>query len=777
MSNNSNITDDIVALKENLDTDGTSKPFSQWLLFAFVLLGLTIAGAWLLQSTPPSRSLLIYNVGIDSSAMPVARGWTAAAAEQAFLSYLDADGEIQIVGGTDTASRPSTKAGADWILTSALSADPAIENGVILYVELHASDASHKKHRAEIKGLSTALNDLAGRASQEVLMLLGREQLSQDELAQAQAEIPANKAAQQAFAEGSLALARYDGRTAVRFFNAAIEETDEHPIISNALSAAWAQLGHNGEAKEWAERAYRSRTSLSRERQLQIEGQYRIAFDEWDRAIEIYKALKEFHPNSLSYALSVAEIELSKGDLDEAEKTIRSMRELPGIGELDARIDIIEAKFWHQKGNYAKGATFSDAAIAKAQASGENAVLAAAYLGAAANESDNKRQYLEQARALFAEIKNPRFQSAILSAMGQQERYDNRLDASVALYREALAISEGVGDEAQAFVAKHGLAIALDLKNQLKDSYELKKQTLAYQAARGAKAREAITRENIGISLFKMGRLSEAEESFSKALEMFHVVGDSIGIAWAPYHLSRIRSRQGALAEAAELASQAVDNSDKNPEGQLELNAKFEVAQILYHQGRFEEAATMFHLLQTSFEVGDNLISAGESALMLARIALHLGKFEQAQNAMQEAAKIYEDGGVTYYILDALIVRNDLAYLSFSSDIEAACATLQSRLQNSEYALISMRARLRSIRCDVLQQSADHKEAERRITAIEDEAKALGMFAALVDAGVIRAQILDGSAASQAANAERKRITSMAEASGWVSNIILPPKN
>ena len=768
MNSDKNVTDDIVALKENLDTDGALRPAPQWLLFGFVLLGLAIAGVWLLLPTQSNQTLRIYSAGIEPTEAFDESDWVATATQQALFSYLDASDDIQIVDGTQNTLSPGVKAGADWILDGVLAADPANESGVILVLSMNAGDGSGDVFQSEIKGLYTALNDLAGRASQQVFAQLGRGQLSQDELAYAQAEIPADEQTQRAFAEGSVALAQYDGREAVKHFTEAIGHVGEHPIINSALSAAWARLGYEEEAKESAERAFNARENLSREKQLTIEGQYRVAFSDWDRAIEIYKALREFHPHNLSYALSIVDVQLQKGDLAEAEKIITEMRALPGVGDIDPRIDIAEATFWHQKGNYAKGSEFSNIAIEKAKATGETAILAAAYLEAVANQSDNRREYLEQAQQLFDVIQNPRFQSAILMEMGQLARYDNQLDKSIGHYQEAIAISERVGDEAQAFTAKRGLAIVLDLKNRLNESYDLKKQAIDYYVARGLRAREAIMHENIGISLFKLGRLNEAEASFAKALEMFHTVDDSIGIAWAPYHLSRIRSREGRLDEAAVLAAQSVTNSEKNPEGQLEFNARFEVAHIQFFQGAYEAAKTEFEFLRTAFAESENIISSGESALMLARIALRQGDFELARDYANEAAKIYHEGGATYYVLDALIVRADLAYVSFVDDMETACSALRAASENSEFALIGMRSRLRAVRCDTAESEMTAAEAEIEILAVEADAEEAGLFEVLLDAGLIRAQILEATAETQAAT-ERARINALATASGWAS--------
>jgi tetratricopeptide (TPR) repeat protein len=265
--------------------------------------------------------------------------------------------------------------------------------------------------------------------------------------------------------------------------------------------------------------------------------------------------------------------------------------------------------------------------------------------------------------------------------------------------------------------------------------------------------------ENIGISLFKLGRLDEAEASFDEALAIFNVIDDTIGIAWAPYHQSRIASRRGDLDKAARLADRAVDNSEKNPEGDLEINAKFEVAHILYHRGENEIAKAQFMELEQAFVQAGNEISTGESALMLARIALRQKDYVLAHTKMNEALKSYEANSVGYYILDATITRTDLAFVHDNYDKDAACTSLRQHLQGMQHTETALRARSRLLRCD---------GAVNDLSSVETDARAIGMFEPRLDAIKIRALFSEETGKSGIAKKIRARGQKLAATKGWV---------
>ena len=755
-----NAAKDIQALRDNMGAETGSGFGVQILSFIIILLFIAVAGFWFLRPDKASSSILVYNAGLNVPGEQRGQEWIAEATEQAIIAYLDVGDQVHIVGAEAVRGSESNN-GADWTVSGTITMPQADTGTLNLALKLKSTTPGGQEYSAQLIGVNTGLSDLAARASGQIYTWLERPALSIDERAAALAELPRTEDARKAYAEGIANLARYDAAKAVPKFEVALRDGD-HPLVYAGLGRAWAQLGYRERAQKFAQKSYDNRRDLSRQKQLEIEGSYRIATDEWPRAIEVYQALKEFHPGDISYRLALADVQLKASDMDGVLQNINDMRTLPTALRDDPRIDLAEVNYWHQKGNYAKAKAAAQIAIGKARLSGDEAVLAAALLAEVDNietdEDSNKMEHLLEAQQLYDKLDNPGKQSSVLYALGQQERFAGRIVQAKAYYRDAIEKAESIGDAPRIAAAKNPLAITLDLEGDLETGLFLKREVLSYFTERDIKSRQSIMIENIGISLFKLGRLKEAEASFDEALDIFNVIGDTIGIAWAPYHRSRIASRSGDLDKAARLADEAVANSEKNPEGDLEINAKYEVAHILFHRGKNDEAKTMFTQLEQAFLKAGNEISTAESALMLSRIAFRQKDYALATIKMNEALTAYETNGVGYYILDALTTRADLAFLHDGDDIDAACTALRQNLLGMQHTETALRARSRLLRCN---------GAVSDLSLVESAARDLGYFEPQLDVAIIKAQLWEQAGKPAFAEKARARGRELATSKGW----------
>lgn len=747
-------TEDIQALRENMGSDNGVGFGAQILSFVVILILIAIAGFWFLRADKSPSAILVYNAGLNIPMEQENQLWIAEATEQAILAYLDAGDQVHMVG--DVTHQTNSVNGAAWTISGTMSS--AVDSGTLnLALQLKSTKPEGRVFSTQLIGVSTGLNDLAARASGQIYTWLERPSLSLEQQMIARAELPATAEARQSYAEGLTALARFDAAKAVPKFEVALRDGD-HPLVYAGLGRAWEQLGYRDRAQKSAQKAYDNRNSLSRQKQLEIEGSYRIMKDEWPRAIEVYQALKEFHPNDISYRLALADVQLKASDMSGALQNIEDMKNLPKPLSGDPRIDLTEVDYWHQKGNFAKGAEAAQIAIGKARDLGDEAVLAAALLADVDNGGNKKIEHLLEAEQLYKHLNNPGQQSTVLFSLGQQERFAGRIIQAQIYFRDAIEKAQSIGDAPRIAAAKNPLAITLDLEGDLERGLTLKREVLSYYTDRNIKSRQSIMMENIGISLFKLGRLAEAETIFDDALVIFNNIDDTIGIAWAPYHRSRIASRMGDLDKAALLADEAVVNAKKNPEGDLEINAKYEVAHILYHRGENDEAKTMFAELEQAFRKAGNEISTGESALMLARIALREKDYALAKTKMNQALIAYETNSVGYYILDATITRTDIAFLQGSDDVTTACTALRQNLKGMQHKETALRARSRLFRCN---------GAVNDLLSVERTASNLGFLEPQLDAIRVRAQLWEKAGKPAFANKTRSRGRELATAKGW----------
>lgn len=751
------VAEDLQTLRDEVGAQSSAGFGAQILSFVIIILFIAGAGFWFLRSERADNSILIHNAGLTGLGVDAEQQWIAEATEHAILAYLDVGERVHIVDGDRLDRDTQSSSGAAWTISGAITAAAENADTLNLALQLQSTKPGGEVFSAQLTGMKTGLRDLSSRAAAQIYTWLERPELSEDQLAAAAAELPASQDARRAYAQGITALARFDAAEAVPMFEVALRDGD-HPLVFAGLARAWDQLGYRERAKQASQKAHESRSGLSRQRQLEIEGYYRITHDEWARATEVYQALKEFHPSDIFYRLALAEVQLKASDVNGVQQNIKDMRALPADLKDDPRIDLVEADYWHQTGNYANGAAAAEIAAEKARISGDQAVLASALLSIVDNFGDNKIDHLLEAQKLYAGLDNPGRQSVVLRELGQQERYAGRIIEAEDYYRQAIRAAQVIGDSPRESAAKNPLAITLDLKGELSNGLALKREVLAYYRSRNIKSRESIMLENIGISLFKLGRLADAEKSFDEALALFKIVDDKIGIAWAPYHRSRIAAVAGDLEKAARLADEAVENSNDNPEGDLENNAKFEVAAARFFRGDYAEAKRLFLELEKAFGEEDNALSAAESSHMLARIALREKDYETARSKTREALSIYETGGVGYYILDTYITRADLAFKHFIDDRPAACTALKQKLQGIEHAQTVLRARARVQRCD---------RAADELPSIEATAKDLGVFEPQLDVAIIRAQLWEQLGQETFADKAREAAQQFAASKNW----------
>lgn len=116
--------------------------------------------------------------------------------------------------------------------------------------------------------------------------------------------------------------------------------------------------------------------SLSRERRLYIEGRYREAIQEWDKAVDSYGALFRFFPDNLDYGLRLVAAQTLAGRGKDALSTAAALRKLPAPAREDPRIDIEEAKAGGSLGDFHRVAQLAATAVEKGEVQGAGLLAA-----------------------------------------------------------------------------------------------------------------------------------------------------------------------------------------------------------------------------------------------------------------------------------------------------------------------------------------------------------------------------------------------------------------
>ena len=337
------------------------------------------------------------------------------------------------------------------------------------------------------------------------------------------------------------------------------------------------------------------------------------------------------------------------------------------------------------------------------------------------------------------------------------------------LYSRAIALARDIGDESNVAALQNGFSIVYDLMGRQTDSLQLKQNLADYFSERGITNRYAIMKENIGISLFKLGRLAEAETAFADALPLFAEVNDTIGLAWAPYHLSRIRSRQGELVQAQSLAEEALENSRDNPEGDLAGNTGFELAHLMFFRGEFDAAIEKFGEVKAGYLSYENNVGAAEADLMLARIYIRLDRLEDAETALTSAIKVFDGDALPNYQLDARTVQLDWALAAESDEADEICQSLHDRIEGLEFQEFVLRARTRLALCDMLGTyvASEELSPEARLALVREQSEALGLFEPVLHSHLIEIRMANEGDETQTKEQALTWLRSFAEETGF----------
>src|SRR5215471_18988447 len=187
-------------------------------------------------------------------------------------------------------------------------------------------------------GSQENLFDLVSRAGEKLRGNLGVRGITKEEAVEVATAIPSNAEAARLYAEGLSRVRVFDALSARDLLVKAIAAGPNYALSHAALATAWNQLGYDENARTEAKKAFDLSSNLSRAERLLVEARYREMSHEWDKAIEIYRALFEFFPDNLDYGIALASMQVNGGRGNEELVTLAHLRELPPPQGDDPRI-------------------------------------------------------------------------------------------------------------------------------------------------------------------------------------------------------------------------------------------------------------------------------------------------------------------------------------------------------------------------------------------------------------------------------------------------------
>ncbi|MGC2183320.1 MAG: protein kinase [Terriglobales bacterium] len=508
----------------------------------------------------------------------------------------------------DTLARLRTNLGSDFVVLGSYL-DLGKASGGQIRLDLRLQDTAKGETVAAISQTSSEAEilDLVSRTGRQLREQLGVSKVSPFEATGVRASVPSNPEAMRFYAEGLDKLRVFDALSARDLLNRAAEADPSYPLVHSALARAWMSLGYNQNAIDEAKKALDLAGKLSREDHALIEARYYEATKNWEKAIETYRSLFSFFPDSLEYGLYLANAQVGGERANDALTTIAQLRGLSREAKEDPRIDLAEAEAAYLLSDNRHVVAAAETTIKKANASGARLVAA--------------RARLLQCRAL-ASLGQPQPSMAAGADAGR-------------IYHEA----GDLGGEAQAF---HATAEVPLNQGDLKLARTLYQQALAIARKIGDKRATARELGNIGLIFVQQGDFATGEKIYEEALADFRDVGDKHGMSVVVGNTGDIFHAEGrlgdALAEYRDALVLAREVGHKSSEG-IDLQL---IGNVLADQGDLGGAVEMYdRASELQREINDTSYYAA-TLVSIGRVRRQRGDSDGAKKAYQESLALRE---------------------------------------------------------------------------------------------------------------------------------------
>ena len=652
------------------------------------------------------------------------------------LSLADADSYSK-----ETLARIRKNLGADLLVVGSYTVLGKEPSGQIrLDLRLQDAEVGETIDSAAETGTETKLFELVSLAGAHLREKLGVGGVSAAEANMVKAGLPSNPEAARFYAEGLAKLRRFDALAARELLEKATAADPAHALAHSVLAAAWSALGYDAKAQQEAKTAFEIGASLSREDRLSIEGAYRETTHEWEKAIEIYRALSNFFPDNLDYGLRLASAQTSAGKGKDALITIESLRKLPVPARDDPRLDLTEARAAETLGDFKRQESAASTAAAKAAAQGARLLVARArrsqgsalyglgdYAKANALYEEAKRIFAEagdragvawtlndtanissdrgdqvgakkayeQALMIFTETGDKRGLTAAQNNIAGVFFLEGNLLAAKTMFEKALAVSREVDDKTNAGIALNNIAEVLSSQGDLPHAKERFKETLDVSREVGDKTNIGAALSNIASILFQQGDLAGAKKTYEEALQVCREIGKKGYSASCLNGLGEVLLAQGDLAGARKHQQEALEIENQLGEKGTSAEIRLSLAGLSIEGRRPTEAEALASQAAEEFRAERMADNEASARAVLARALLAQGKLPEAQKAIDNALtllKSSERRGVRLSV--AITAARVMAALGRAAEARKSLANVLAEAKKHGFIGLQFEARL-----------------------------------------------------------------------------------
>ena len=586
--------------------------------------------------------------------------------------------------GKDTLARIGKNLNADFVVVgSYASLGRASGDQVRMDLVLQSARDGETIAALSETGTEAHLFELVSHAGEQLRAKLGVQAVTSREAAEVAVALPSSHDAARLYSEGLAKLRVFDALAARDSFQRAIVLEPDYAPSHSALATAWATLGYDENARTEARRAFELSTNLPRAERLLVEGRYHEMSKNWEKAIDIYRALFAFFPDSLDYGLALAHAQVSAGKGQDALETVAALEKLPPPLNGDPRIDLAEARAAESLGDYKRDETSCARAAAKAQASSASIL----YAEARANEAwalSNLGQLDEAIRAaaeskqIYERAHDQRGVARTINLSGIALEYKGDTLEAKRMYEEALVTFRQIGNKLGVANELDDLGDVLLALGDLKGARQKYEESMAADQEIENPDGIALAKGALGVVLLAAGDHEAARKADEESVELCRRIGDREKAAIGLAGLGNALRMEGNLEQARKYESEAIAIFDEIGDKQSSNRFQLDLAELAIDENDGPRAEAIARRVGDEFARESALRDESLASAVLSRALLAQGKVDAAKESIDRSLALadkYHDRSVE------LFVAATAARVRAASNTAAARADAVARLE------------------------------------------------------------------------------------------------
>src|ERR1700733_11743933 len=744
-------------------------------------------------SAPPRRSIAV--LGFRNLSGRPEEGWLSTALAEMLSTELEAGEKLRLVSGEDdartkldlplanadslsrkTLAQLHKNLDSDFVVLGSYTA-LGVKSGTRIRLDLRLQDTAAGETIANVAvvGGETDLFDMVSQAGSRLREKLGVEAVSPVEAVSVRASSPSNREAARLYSEGLTRLRVFDALEARDLLQEAIAADPKFSLAHSALAEAWSRLGYDKKAQQEARQAYDLSASLSREEKLTVEGRYHDIDHEYEKAIEIYRALFTLFPDNVDYGLKLAAVQTRGGQGHDALATVESLRKLAPPASEDPRIEFVEVLAWNLLGDSEHKAQPLARAVEKAKAQGSHLVLAEAremqcrFWRDFRSTTENAVSECREARNIFAAAGDQEGEARSLQIWADVA-FQTDVPESIRLFQQAQTIFSRNGSEADVANVLNNLGNVYELQGDPATAEKMLRPAVGIFQRLDDKKNMTTAIGNLANDRLDRGDLRGAIQLYEEAREG-HDPADAGYAALVGHNIAFVHQLQGDLVGAKQGFEQSLAIWQKNGYQVSSAYAIWGLGSLLLQEADFSGARKMFEQALAIRTSAHDEFTIAETQLGLADLSLEEAHSPVEQEAaMRQVIEVFqkrkardEETQAWCILARALLAQGKVAE---AKDAVQHARSMAVKSQNPE---IRWRTAITAARIETAEKSAAQSAGATRkeLAKIITKSQELGYLGVELDARLALAEIEMKAGQMTAGRAHLVAIEADAKAKGY----------